>query len=390
MPEITNFDHNGIRIEMNESPPSLGPLGGHVLGLVGTSPDHHADIIENVLFRVANFADCAKLDTVGDEAGTLYHAVYETLKVAKVPIYVVVVPEGLDDAETVANIIGGVDGASGQVTGLALLPTAPEVPTLIAAPGFSHEAGLRSELVSLGKRMMAEVLLDAVDGPVSAVVEDSESMGGEGLGYEAAYVAYPMPKIYSKAAQDDIIVSPSVLALGCFARRDPWESPGNLGVNATDMTRQVNYNILDDSTDGDLLNRYGVGYFARTSRGGFSLIGNRSVMGDFISHVGLRYAIARKLVKSSQRAMAENLTMAFMEQEVRVIEDWGQTLVAEGVLPLFECYLHPDLNTVENYKNGKWYLVLNYARYSPNETMVYQLNADDGLIEQFLEDVLNG
>ena len=79
-----------------------------------------------------------------------------------------------------------------------------------------------------------------------------------------------------------------------------------------------------------------------------------------------------------------------MEQEVKRIDDWGQTLVADEIVPVFECYLHPELNSIENYKNGKWYIVLNYGRYSPNETMVYQLNADDGLTEQFLEDVLNG
>ena len=396
MPEITQFDHNGVRVDMTEAPPPLGPLGQHVVGLVGTAPNHHTDIVENVPYRIANMGDAEKLDTLGEEAGSLYHCVRETLKKTAVPIYVVVVPEGVDelgepsDTETLNNIIGGIDPVTDQPTGLYVLPNCAEVPTMIACPGYSDQAGLRGEMVSIAKKMMAEPVLDAADVPIADVITESESMGGLGLGYEAAYLVYPMPKIYSKAAGGDIAVAPSVLAVGCMAARAPWESPGNQGVNATDMTRTVNYNILDDTTNGDLLNRYGVSYFARTSLGGFSLIGNRSVMGDFISHVGLRYAIARKLVKSSQRAMAENLTKSFMEQEVKRIDDWGQTLVADEIVPVFECYLHPELNSIENYKNGKWYIVLNYGRYSPNETMVYQLNADDGLTEQFLEDVLNG
>jgi phage tail sheath protein FI len=396
MPEITQFDHNGVRVDMTEAPPPLGPLGQHVVGLVGTAPNHHADIVENVPYRIANMGDAEKLDTLGEEAGSLYHCVRETLKKTAVPIYVVVVPEGVDElgepseTETLNNIIGGIDPVTDQPTGLYVLPNCAEVPTMIACPGYSDQAGLRGEMVSIAKKMMAEPVLDAADVPIADVITESENMGGLGLGYEAAYLVYPMPKIYSKAAGGDIAVAPSVLAVGCMAARAPWESPGNQGVNATDMTRTVNYNILDDTTNGDLLNRYGVSYFARTSLGGFSLIGNRSVMGDFISHVGLRYAIARKLVKSSQRAMAENLTKSFMEQEVKRIDDWGQTLVADEIVPVFECYLHPELNSIENYKNGKWYIVLNYGRYSPNETMVYQLNADDGLTEQFLEDVLNG
>ncbi|MNN89514.1 hypothetical protein D3C81_2073410 [compost metagenome] len=51
-------------------------------------------------------------------------------------------------------------------------------------------------------------------------------------------------------------------------------------------------------------------------------------------------------------------------------------------------YLHPELNSVEKYKNGTWYVVIDYGRYAPNEHMVYQLNARDEIIEQFLEDVL--
>jgi hypothetical protein len=46
------------------------------------------------------------------------------------------------------------------------------------------------------------------------------------------------------------------------------------------------------------------------------------------------------------------------------------------------------LNSVEKYKNGTWFIVIEYGRYAPNEHMVYQLNASDAIIEQFLEDVL--
>lgn len=396
MPEITNFEHNGVDVQFTKSPESLGALGGHVVGLVGTAPDKDAAIAFNTPYRIASLSDAAKLDVAGHEAGSLYHCVYETLKKTSVVIYVVVVPEAkkedgaFDQMATMNNIIGGVEAGTDRLTGLRLLSTCAEVPTMIACPGYSHMDGLRSEMAAIAQRMMALVVLDAPDVATTDVVNYSKSVGGAGLGYEAAYVAYPMPKIYSKAAKGDIAVAPSVLAVGAMAAKKPWESPGNQGVNATDMTRVVNYNILDRTTDGDLLNRYGISYFARTTMGGYSLIGNRSLMGEFISHVGLRYAIARKLVKAAQKAMAEQLTKSFMEQQVKGISDWGQTLVADQVVPVFECYLHPELNTLENYKNGKWYIVLNYGQYSPNETMVYTINADDSLTAKFLEGVLNG
>ena len=395
MPEVANFDHNGIDVQFTTSTPPMGPLGGHVVGLVGTAPDKSPDWAYNVPHRITSRREAAKLDMQGHEAGSLYHCVMETLNRTSVTIYAVIVPETLDasghvdHAATANDIIGGVDPLTDRLVGMTLLATCPEVPTLIACPGYSHQKGVRGEMVALAKRMMALPIIDAPDVPTGEIMEVSNSVGGPGLGYEAAYMVYPMPKIYSKAAKGDIAVAPSVLAVGAMASQKPWHSPGNQGVNATDMARVVNYNILDRTSEGDLLNRYGVSYFARTTLGGYSLIGNRTLMGEFVSHVGLRYAVARKLVKTAQAAMAKQLTKSFMEQEVKRISDWGQTLVADEVVPVFECYLHPELNTIENYKNGKWYIVLNYGQYSPNETMVYQINADDRLTGQFLEGVLN-
>ena len=180
----------------------------------------------------------------------------------------------------------------------------------------------------------------------------------------------------------------SSLAIAALAKVKQWESPGNQVTFAEDVSRVVEYNILDTSTEGDLLNRYGVSYYARTILGGFSLLGNRSITGKFISYVGLEDAISRKLVKAGQKAMAKNLTKSFMDQEVKRINDWLQTLVADETIPGGSVYLHPELNSVEKYKNGTWFIVIDYGRYAPNEHMVYQLNARDEIIEQFLEDVL--
>lgn len=389
MPEIVNFEHNGLTIEAQRPPEPLGPLGGEVLGWVVTAPDRDPSVPLNVPFRIANQADAALLDTTGDEAGTGWHAVSEVLKKAKVPQYVVVVEEGLDIAETTANIIGGIDPTSGQPLGLEALPNAQEVPTVFACPGYSHQSEVRQAMASMAKRLMSRFVIDAIDDTVDAVTTDSETIGGEGTGYRRGYMAYQMTAIYSRAALGDVMIAPSVQAMACFAATDPWVSPGNQGVLIQDVSRHVNYNILDKSTNGDLLNRYGVSYYARTSLGGFSLIGNRGVTGEFISHVGLEDAIARKLMKAAQKGMAKNLTKSFMEQEVRKINRFAQDLVAQEVIPAAEIYLHPTLNTIERYKNGSWYVVFDYGRYSPNEHTIIHLNAKDELTEEFIEEVLN-
>ncbi|EMW3876286.1 phage tail protein [Pseudomonas aeruginosa] len=388
MAEVTNFEHNGVSVETTESPEAMGGLGDNVVGLVGTAPNADASVPRNAPFRINSYTLAALLDPTGAEAGTLYQVVHQILKVVKVPIYVVVVEAGALEADTLNNVIGGIDLESGQKTGLQALTTCQELPTIIGAPGFSDAQAVHSELASLGKRIRARFVFDGLDVPVSGQVTNSESIGGAALGYDRGYMVHQMPAVYSKAAKANVFLPPSSLAIAALAAVKQWESPGNQVTYAADVSRVVEYNILDKSTEGDLLNRYGVSYYARTTLGGFSLIGNRTITGKFISYVGLEDAITRKLVKAAQKVMAKNLTKTFMEQEVKRINDWLQTLVADETIPGGKVYLHPELNSVEKYKNGTWYLCIDYGRYAPNEHMVYQLNASDEIIEEFLEDVL--
>ncbi len=388
MPVIPQFEHNGITIERNPLPPPMGPLGGHIVCWVGIAPNKHADVPYNVPFRVANTLDAAKLDTTGDELGWLYHAVSETLKKAQVPQYVVVVEEGADAAETMNNIIGGIDAQTGQRTGIAAIELCHEKPTLVAAPGYTQTKAVADELVSMAMKLFAIPHLDCTSTNTNAAIAYSGTLGGEGTGYDAAYLVEPQPAIYSKNAVGNIYVPPSLLSIGCHASMPVHESPGNQGTYAKDVQRTISYNILDKSTEGDLLNKNGISYFTTTDLGGISLIGNRSVTGRFINQVGLEQAICRKLASTAQRAMAKNLTKTFMEQEITKLNVWLASLKSKEEIVGAEVVLHPELNNVESYRNGTWYIAIRYAAFPPNEHMVYQLNEDAGIIESFLEEIL--
>lgn len=388
MAEVTNFEHNGVSLEATESPEAMGSIGDNVVAIVGTAPNRAIGVPANAPYRIGGMLAAEQLDPTGAESGTLINVVKAILKVVKIPIYVIVVEKGATVAETMNNVIGGEDPVTGQKLGLQALAICQEDPTIIGAPGFSSEQAVHSELASIGKRIRARVVLDGKDTTVTGQVDNSKLIGGAALGYDRCYLVHQMPAIYSKAAQANVFLPPSSLAIAALASVKQWESPGNQVTYAADVSRTVEYNILDKSTDGDLLNRYGISYYARTMLGGFSLIGNRSITGKFISYVGLEDAIARKLVKAAQKVMSRNLTKSFMEQEVKRIDTWLQTLVADGTIPGGKVYLHPELNSVEHYKNGTWYLCIDYGRYAPNEHMVYQLNASDAIIEEFLGDIL--
>lgn len=389
MPVIEQFVHNGISIRTQSPPPPMGPLGSTVFGIVGTAPDKHADYAENTPIRIANMAAVAKLDVAGDEAGTLWRTCYEILRVVAVPIYVVIVPEGADEAATINNVLGGVDGATGQRTGISVLGECTEVPTHIAACGFNTKP-VADALAAMGKKLFAIPVADGPNTSDTAAIEYSNSLGGAGLGYESMYLVDPFVSVYSKAASGNVVFAASAIALSCFARVRPWESPakGGMGGMIQGVARTIDYNIMDKTTNGDLMNKNGISYFAGTSMGGYSLIGNRCVMGRFVSKVGLEFAIIRKLAATSQRAMAVNLSKSFMEQEITKLNVWLASLQADETIMGAEVYLHPTLNNVENYTNGEWHIAIKYAGFSPNEHMVYHLIEDNGIVEAFLEEIL--
>ena len=388
MPVIPQFEHNGISIERYPLPPPMGPLGQHVVCWIGTAPNKHEDVPYNVPFRVANSQDAAKLDTTGDELGWLFHAVSETRKKVQVAQYVIVVEEGDDAAETMNNVIGGIDAQSGQRTGIAAIELCHEKPTLIAAPGFSHTKIVSDELTSMAKKLFAIPHLDCTSTNTNDAIAYSSKLGGIGTGYDAAYLVEPQAAIYSKKVKNNIYVPASLISIGCHASMAVHESPGNQGTYAKDVQRTISYNILDKSTEGDLLNKHGISYFTTTDLGGISLIGNRSVTGRFINQVGLEYAVCRKLASSAQLSMSKNLTKTFMEQEITKLNAWLSTLKAKEEVIGAEVVLHPELNNVETYRNGTWYIAMRYAAFPPNEHMIYQLHEDAGIIESFLEEIL--
>ncbi len=389
MPEIASFVHNGISVENHPAPPPMGPLGNIVLGVVGTAPNADTSLTQNTPIRIANMADAAKLDTTGEEKGTLWRTCYETFRLVSVPIYVVIVEEGPELSDTINNVIGKVDATTGQRTGIQALADSMETPTHISAPGFNTKP-VADALAAMGKRLFAIPVGDGPNTNDNEAVAYSQSIGGEGTGYESFYLVDPQVSVYSQAAKGNVSFSGAAIALSCFARVKAWESPakGGMGVLINGTARTIDYNIMDKSTNGDLLNRNGVSYFARTSLGGFSLIGNRCVMGRFVSQVGLEYAIVRKLAKTAQSAMARNLSKSFMEQEITKLNVWLKSLQADETVMGAQVYLHPTLNNVESYRNGEWHIAIKYYGYAPNEHMVYHLIEDTGIVESFLEEVL--
>ncbi|MDW6016779.1 phage tail protein [Vibrio plantisponsor] len=385
---IEDFELNGVTVDTIEPLPSMGPLASHVIHLTGTATNKNDGLPYNEPTRLYKISDAMlMLDTTGDRAGTLPYVVRYLMEFVKCVVYVTVVEEGLDAAATEANVVGGTDVDTGAVTGLQTIKACPETPTIVAAPGFSSKP-VGQSLALIGRDIRCRPVLDGPNTNDMAAAEFAGEFGAEGTGEDKLAIIDPwFLKTYDGV---QLLMPASIALVAAMASVEGYESPQNIGVSCDETSRNVSYKINDSTTQANFLNKYGVVTIARTRMGGYSIIGNRTNTGRFISHVGLEDLMARKLEETSQPLMGKQLTEDFMNQVIDRLTNWGQNLVAQGVIPVFKAFLHPSKNNLENYTSGRWYLCVNYGRYSPNEHMVYEMSVDNGLIEAWLEEVVNG
>lgn len=385
---INDFELNGVTVDTIEPLPSMGPLASHVIHLTGTALNKNAGLSYNEPIRFFNISDAMlMLDITGERSGTLPYVVRYLMEFVKCVLYVTVVEDTGNQATTEANVIGGTDSVSGAITGLQTVKACPETPTVIAAPGFSSKP-VGQALALLGRDIRCRPVLDGPNTNDMAAAEFAGEFGAEGTGENKLAIIDPwFLKTYDGA---QILMPASIALVAAMASVEGYESPQNIGVLCDETARNVSYKINDSTTQANFLNKHGVVTIARTRMGGYSIIGNRTNTGRFISHVGLEDLMARKLEETSQPLMGKQLTEDFMNQVIDRLTNWGQNLVAQGVIPVFKAFLHPSKNNLENYTSGRWYLCVNYGRYSPNEHMVYEMSVDNGLIEAWLEEVVNG
>lgn len=138
------FLHGVEVIEIDAGPRPITTVRTSVIGIVGTAPnaDAAAFPLNTPVLVAGSRREAAKLDTLGTGEGTLPAAMDSIFDQAGAVVIVVRVEEGETDAETLANVLGGVNATTGQYEGLHALTGAKSVvgfaPRILLAPGFTH------------------------------------------------------------------------------------------------------------------------------------------------------------------------------------------------------------------------------------------------------------
>lgn len=138
------FLHGVEVIDIDAGPRPISTVRSSVIGLIGTAPNADATAfpLNTPVLIAGSRREAANLDLLGTGEGTLPTAMDSIFDQAGAVVIVVRVEEGETDAETLANILGGVNAVTGQYEGVHAFVAAKSVvgfqPRILLAPGFTH------------------------------------------------------------------------------------------------------------------------------------------------------------------------------------------------------------------------------------------------------------
>jgi len=182
MPE--QFLHGVEVVEIDNGPRPIRTVKSSIIGVVGTAPEADAAAfpLDTPVLVAGSRQEAAKLDTTGDGKGTLPAALEGIFDQIGAMVVVVRVAEGSDADETMANLLGGVNGTTGAYEGVHALLSARTalgvVPRILCAPGFTHQrttGGVTGVAVGAG-------------GSGYAATGTTVTITGDGVGAEAKAV----------------------------------------------------------------------------------------------------------------------------------------------------------------------------------------------------------
>lgn len=140
----TDFLHGVEVLEIDSGSRVITTVKSSVIGIVGTAPNADADAfpINTPTLIAGSQLEAAKLDMLGTGEGTLPAALDAIFDQIGAVVIVVRVEEGETAAETLANVLGGVNASTGKYEGVHALLGAESIvgysPRILCVPGFTH------------------------------------------------------------------------------------------------------------------------------------------------------------------------------------------------------------------------------------------------------------
>lgn len=389
------FLHGVEVIEIDAGPRPIQTVKSSVIGIVGTAPDADAAAfpLNTPVLVAGSRKEAANLDTTGDRKGSLPNALDGIFDQIGAVVVVVRVEEGADEAETLANVIGGVNAGDGNFEGVHALLGAESVvgvsPRILIAPGFTHQrpGGLANpvvaELQGIANRLRAVVIADGPNTTDAAAITSAGDFGSDRI-----YLCDPWHKVMVGATVVD--VPPSSRVAGLIAKTDNdtgfWASPSNTLISGIiGLSRPVDFKLGDANCRANLLNEAKVATTIRQN--GFRLWGNRSLTDDtkwtFLCVRRTADIINDSLLRAHLWAVDRGITKTYQEDVSEAVNAFLRDLVSLGAILGGKCWPDPDLNSPANIQLGKVFFNFDFTPIYPAEHITFRSH----LVNDYIEEV---
>lgn len=385
---MSGFLHGIETVEIDSGLRPIQTVRSAVIGIVGTAPAAVAARfpLDTPVLIAGSRTEAAALGTTG----TLPRALDGIFDQAGAVVVVIRVAEGSSEAETLSAVIGGVDAATEARTGLQALLDAQgavgQVPRLIVAPGFSQNAAVATELVAIAGRLRGIAI---IDGPDSTDADAIAAIAG--MGSDRAYLVDPWVKVWDTVANAHAIEPPSARVAGLIAKMDAekgfWWSPSNQEIaGIVGTSRQIDFNLYDGTSRGQLLNAAKVATIAQVN--GWRLMGNRTATVDpnwaFLSVRRTADMVYESVEKAHQWA----LDRPFSAQLLRDIRDgvaaYLRSLEARGALLGSRVWIDEELNTEATLKAGQLFIDFDLEPPAPLERLTFRAHRNGDYYEELI------
>ncbi|WP_348826793.1 phage tail sheath protein [Halomonas sp. RT37] len=380
--------HHGVRvIEINEGTRQIRTVSTAVIGLVATADDADATFfpLDTPVLVTDVYEALGKAGTTG----TLARSLDAIADQAKPLIVVVRVAEGVDEAETKTNVIGGVDAITGKKTGMKALLSAQQSfgikPRILGVPELD-DADVAAELIGVAQQLRAFAYVSAF----GCATVDEVVMYRENFGAREVMVIWPEFTGFDTTAGETVELSAVARALGLRAQLDEtvgWHKTlSNVPVNGVSgLSKEVYWDLQNPATDAGVLNAADV--TTLINQGGFRFWGSRTCDTDglfpFENYTRTAQVVADTMAEAHLWAVDKPMHASLVKDIIEGINAKFREWKALGYIIDGNAWFNEQANSETTLKAGKLYIDYDYTPVPPLENLMFQQRITDQYLVDF-------
>lgn len=379
------FKHGITVTEINTGTRTLSAVSTAIIGLVATAGD--ADAATFPLDRPALITDIEAAIGKAGTNGTLKRALQAIADQARPIVIVVRVAPGADEAATNANVIG--TNVGGIKTGMQALLAAEGMqgvrPRILGAPGLDTQA-VTTALAIVAKKLFGFAYASAVGDDVSEAIDYAGNFAEREL-----MLLYPDFQAFDTTASATVTTWAVARAMGLRSRIDqevgPHKTLSNVPVaGVTGLTKDVQWDLMDDQTEAGLLNQAKITALIRKSSG-YAFWGNRTCSDEplfaYESTVRVAQLLRDTVGRGMEWAMDKPLTPSLARDIIETVNGFGRELKAKGIVLGFNAWFDASLNSTDSLKAGKLRIDYDYTVPPPLEDLGFNQRITDSYFADF-------